>query len=161
MPKRGAAMTARVLIIDDDPDLLAMMVAAFEGCGFETHSAANGYLGVKLFEAIDPDLVVTDIVMPEKEGIATIIELKRADKAPLVIAISGGGRFGGPSFLTWATHLGADAVIPKPFRMSTLVAKARELLGEPIPLGQTDLFDWNSLTLVGGHDMAATAHNAD
>jgi CheY-like chemotaxis protein len=72
--------------------------------------------------------VVTDIVMPNQEGIETIMQLKRLERPPRVIAISGGGRRGGQDFLQWARHLGADAILPKPFRTSELIEIARTLL---------------------------------
>ena len=88
----------------------------------------DGRSGVKLFDAEPAHLVVTDIVMPNQEGIETILQLKRRERPPQVIAISGGGRLGGQDFLLWAKHLGADAVLPKPFRTSQLIEVARDLL---------------------------------
>ena len=121
-------MLGKVLLIDDDPDLLPMMTAAFKAYGFDTVSARDGREGMKLFQTEQPDLVVTDIVMPEQEGIATIIQIKRETGPTKVIAISGGGRSGKGDFLVWAKELGADEVLRKPFRMSELVATARRLI---------------------------------
>jgi DNA-binding response OmpR family regulator len=122
-------MLGKVLIIDDDPDLLAVMTTAFTASGFQTRGASNGKVGTKLFEADPSDLVVTDILMPDKEGISTIIDFKRSPRPPKVIAISGGGRFGDQLCLKWAQQLGADAILPKPFRLSALVTTAARLLG--------------------------------
>jgi DNA-binding response OmpR family regulator len=121
-------MAAKVLLIDDEPQLLSLMVGAFRGAGFETIAASNGRAGVKMFRLERPQLVVTDIVMPEQEGIGTLLELKRCADPPKVIAISGSGRLK-VDYLEWATQLGADAVLPKPFRLSTLLATARSVLG--------------------------------
>jgi DNA-binding response OmpR family regulator len=66
--------------------------------------------------------------MPDQEGIETILQLKRRERAPKVIAISGGGRRAGQDFLEWARHLGADATLPKPFRTSEIIELARVLL---------------------------------
>ena len=121
-------MPGKVLLIDDDPDLLPMMTAAFKTHGFDTVSARDGREGMKLFHSEQPDLVITDIVMPEQEGIATIIQIKRDTRPAKVIAISGGGRSGKGDFLVWAKELGADEVLRKPFRMSELVAAARRLI---------------------------------
>ena len=120
----------KVLVIDDDPCLLPLMAEAFARRGFRTLSAENGEIGMRIFHEEAPDLVVTDIVMPEKDGIATIIELKRCPIPPKVIAISGGARISSRDCLKWARHLGADETMPKPFRMSALVAAARQLLAE-------------------------------
>lgn len=128
-------MTIKVLLIDDDPALLHLMETTFARCGFQTFAAGDGVRGIKLCDAQRPDLVVTDILMPEKEGIATIIEVKQGVAPPKVIAISGGGLTAGQDFLNWAKELGADRVILKPFRMSALVSAARELLGLIDPPG--------------------------
>ena len=135
-------MAATVLLIEDDPALLPIMAAAFRRAGFETWSARNGTVGAELFRAGRPDLVVTDIVMPGTEGLEVIIEMKRAARSTKVIAISGGGRRGGGDFLNWARHLGADAVMAKPFRPSALVATAKRLLERRNVAGDiTDLDD--------------------
>ena len=136
--------TPRVIVIDDDPAVRNVIVAAFTRAGCDVRSAADGRSGVKLFNTLPAHLVVTDIVMPNQEGIETILQLKRRERPPKVIAISGGGRLGGQDFLLWAKHLGADAVLPKPFRTSQLIEVARDLLqsrtsgsAEP-PLHQED-----------------------
>jgi CheY-like chemotaxis protein len=118
-----------VLVVDDDPDLLRLITTAFARAGFKVYSARNGRLAVQLVRALKPDLMVTDIVMPEKEGIATIIEVKAASPDTSVIAISGGGAYGrSGNFLQWAEELGADEVMAKPFPMSQLLTAARGVL---------------------------------
>lgn len=121
-------MTSKVLIIEDDPHLLPVIAEAFSRGGFATLSADDGAAGMRIFNAECPVLVVTDIVMAEKEGLATIIELKANPSPPKVIAISGGGLIAGSTVLRWAKHLGADEVMAKPFQMAALVAAARQLL---------------------------------
>jgi CheY-like chemotaxis protein len=118
-----------VLIIDDDPDLLQLMTTAFARAGYKAYAASNGRAGVQLLGQVGPDLVVTDIVMPQKEGIAVIIEVKALAPDAGLIAISGGGAYGrSGNFLQWAEELGADAALAKPFLMSELVATARRVL---------------------------------
>lgn len=118
-----------VLVVEDDADLLKLMTAAFARAGFKAYSARNGRLGVQLARSLKPDLMVTDIVMPEKEGIATIIEAKAASPETAVIAISGGGAYGrSDNFLQWAEQLGADEAMAKPFPMSQLLSAARLVL---------------------------------
>jgi len=127
IPAQGQGRT--VLVVDDDADLLRLITAAFTRAGFKTYSARNGRLAVQLVRALKPDLMVTDIVMPEKEGIATIIEAKAAAPDTAVIAISGGGAYGRTgNFLQWAEELGADEVMAKPFPMSQLLTAARVVL---------------------------------
>jgi CheY-like chemotaxis protein len=126
-PVDGAGRT--VLVIEDDADLLKMITCAFARVGFRAYSARNGRLGVALARALKPDLIVTDIVMPEKEGIATIIEARAASAHTAVIAISGGGAYGkSGAFLQWAEELGADRVMAKPFPMSQLLSAACAVL---------------------------------
>lgn len=118
-----------VLVVDDDPDLLKLMTAAFARAGFKAYAAANGRQGLQLAGALQPDLMVTDIVMPEKEGIALIVEARTAAPRTAVIAISGGGAYGrSGNFLQWAEELGAEEVMAKPFLMSQLVTAARVVL---------------------------------
>jgi|SRR5258706_15021399 OmpR family response regulator RpaB len=120
--------SGKVLLIDDDPALLWLMGQAFEAAGYKTMSAENGRQGLRLLDAYQPDLVVTDIVMPEMEGIGAIMQIRRKASPPKIIAISGAGTGGRRNYLSWAKHLGADAVLAKPFRMSQIVALSDRLI---------------------------------
>jgi DNA-binding response OmpR family regulator len=126
----NARPAAKILVIDDDPRISALIAFSLARQGFAVSTAENGRIGLDLCASERPDLVITDILMPDMEGIETILALKAGATPPKVIAISGGGRLAGRDFLSWATHLGADEVLPKPFRMSALVAMAHSLLGE-------------------------------
>jgi CheY-like chemotaxis protein len=137
----GAEHPRKVLVVEDDPDLLMLLTAAFVREGFQTFSAPNGRIGVEMVKTIKPDLMVTDIVMPEMEGIGAILEARRCSPATKVIAISGGGHYGrSQNFLVWAHELGADEVLAKPFRMSSLIMAARVVLDRPplAPPGEDD-----------------------
>ena len=123
-------MNATALIIDDDPRIRKLIEHGLRRHGLTVFTAENGRQGLRLFDELHPDLVITDILMPDVEGIETIMTLKGAASPPKVIAISGGGRLAGREFLKWAKHLGADEVLPKPFRLSDLVATAKALLDE-------------------------------
>jgi DNA-binding response OmpR family regulator len=118
----------KVLLIDDDAALLGLMAHAFAAAGYATLTAENGRKGLQLLEAYRPDLVVTDIVMPEMEGIGAILQIRRKPRPPKIIAISGAGPGGRRDYLSWAKHLGADEVLAKPFRMSQIVAVANRLV---------------------------------
>ena len=119
-----------VLLIDDDQALLELMAQAFRQAGYVTQTASNGRMGLRMLDSCRPDLVVTDIVMPEMEGIGAILQIKRRPKPPLIIAISGAGPGGRRDYLSWARHLGADEVLAKPFRSSQLLAMADRLLAK-------------------------------
>jgi len=118
----------KVLIIDDDPALLRLMAMAFQAAGFSTVATDNGRSGIQMAYAEHPDLVVTDIVMPDIEGIGAIRAIKGGMSPPKVIAISGAGRAKGADYLSWAKHLGADEVLAKPFRMSELLKMSRSVI---------------------------------
>ena len=128
IPPSADGSAGRVLLIDDDPALLWLMGQAFTAAGYTIKSAENGRKGVGLIDAYQPDLVVTDIVMPEMEGIAAILEIRRKPRPPKIIAISGAGPGGRRNYLKWAKHLGADEVLAKPFRMSQIVALSNRLI---------------------------------
>ena len=97
---------SRVMIVDDDPDVRDMLRKTFERAGFEVSVAADGDEGLALYKHERPDVVVTDIIMPDREGIETMIDIKTMDPKAKIIAISGGGRVNTVDFLTWARNLG-------------------------------------------------------
>jgi DNA-binding response OmpR family regulator len=125
---RTARDAGKVLLIDDDPALLRLMAMAFKAAGFAVVAAENGRKGIRMAGTQKPDLVVTDIVMPDIEGIGAIRAIKGAARPPKVIAISGAGRGRGTDYLSWARHLGADEVLAKPFRMSELLRISRSVI---------------------------------
>jgi len=96
----------------------------------DIEDAENGYIGMKLIRKSHFDLVITDIIMPDKEGIETIMEIKKDFPATKIIAMSGGGKIGADSYLVMAGHLGADKTMAKPFLQSEIINAVRELLGE-------------------------------
>jgi DNA-binding response OmpR family regulator len=118
----------KVLLIDDDLALLALMAHAFSAAGYTTLTAENGRKGLRLLDAYKPDLVVSDFVMPEMEGIGAILQMRRKPQPPKIIAISGAGPGGRRDYLSWAKHLGADEVLAKPFRMSQIVALSNRMI---------------------------------
>lgn len=119
----------RILVIDDEPDILLMLKKMLERVGFEVEIANNGELGLELFQRQSADLVITDIIMPEKEGLEIIREMKKLKADLKIIAISGGGRISASSYLDTATRFGADIAFQKPFRKDELIGAVQELLG--------------------------------
>jgi|NGEPerStandDraft_6_1074524.scaffolds.fasta_scaffold02608_2 CheY-like chemotaxis protein len=105
---------AKILVFDDEPSILLMIKKMLERAGHEVDMALNGREGMELLEKNKPDLVITDIIMPEKEGLETIMTLRKKYPEIKIIAISGGGRIGPEGYLPSAKHLGADMVFQKP-----------------------------------------------
>ena len=120
---------ARILIIDDDVQILDMLRQTLELKGYEVVDATNGKEGIRLYRENPADLIITDIIMPEKEGIETIIELKRDFPDVQIIAISGGGRISPEGYLNIARKLGARYTFSKPVEQEKLLSAVRELIG--------------------------------
>jgi len=121
---------ARILVIDDEPYILLMLKKMLEKDGHEVDMALNGMEGIKLFEKNRFDLLITDIIMPEKEGLEIIMELKKENPGLKIIAISGGGRLQPEGLLRCAQHFGASKVFQKPFKQSDLKESVSELLNQ-------------------------------
>jgi DNA-binding response OmpR family regulator len=119
-----------ILVIDDNETLLKMMCRLLGRSGFEVISASDGVQGLRAYYAELPSLVITDLIMPEKEGIEVIMELSRQDPKPKIIAISGGGRLEPQTYLPLADMLGADHVLEKPFHPAELVDLVKKMLAE-------------------------------
>jgi DNA-binding response OmpR family regulator len=119
----------RILIIDDDPLIRSSLSIALRRQGHEIDLARNGAEGLERFQAGGHDVVVTDILMPEREGIETIRALRRAAPGLRIVAMSGGGT--GYDVLDIARRLGADRTIAKPFGPQQLMAVIDELLAIP------------------------------
>lgn len=119
---------ARILLIDDDDDMRTMLSLTLTHFGHTVVEAHNGKEGLKLFPKANVNLVMTDMVMPEKEGIEVIIELRKINPELKIIAMSGGGRGSGRSYLVAAKALGATKVLSKPFSNEDLLAAISELM---------------------------------
>lgn len=113
----------RALVIDDDELVRATIASILESAGYEILEAEDGQQGLQLFHRHAVDLVITDILMPFKEGIETIVEIRQRDREVRIIAVSGGGNIGSGSILHAAQRLGADEVLSKPFTRDDLLAK--------------------------------------
>jgi CheY-like chemotaxis protein len=119
---------ATILIIDDERMVRAVMVRAIRGAGHDTLEAEDGKQGVALAKSGRPDLVITDISMPNQEGIQTINELRELDDALPIIVVSGEAPAHGYRPLDDARLLGADSAFAKPFSLAALVAEVERLL---------------------------------
>src|SRR5262245_31026386 len=105
---------AKILLIEDEAGVRETLAAAIESKGHTAVVASNGREGMEKYRSDTFDLVVTDIIMPEKEGIETIKELREVNPKVKIVAISGGGRTGNMDFLKIAEKLGALHTITKP-----------------------------------------------
>jgi DNA-binding response OmpR family regulator len=117
-----------VLVIDDEVGIRRLLRRALEKQGYEVMDAADGKEGIKLFRANPTDLVITDIVMPNQEGVETIQELKQDFPQVIIIAISGGGSAKDGLYLHLAKEFGAARVYDKPFDMEKFLKEIKELL---------------------------------
>jgi DNA-binding response OmpR family regulator len=121
------AASTRLLVIDDDNLVRAPLIDMLQTAGFEVVAASNGRLGLELLDTTPVDAVITDILMPEQEGLETIREARQRFPDIRILAISGGGE---TQLLRFAESFGADQTLSKPFTGSQLVAAVRTLLAK-------------------------------
>jgi DNA-binding response OmpR family regulator len=117
-----------VLVIDDDPVFCAVVEGVLESDGYTVTSAGDAQTGITRFDELNPDLVIVDILMPGKEGMATILELREANPDARILAITGGGNFAAADVLRIAELLGADNSLKKPFEPAVLLATVKRCL---------------------------------
>ncbi len=118
----------RILVIDDDDQMRTLLRQVMEWAGYEVVEAGEGREGMQKQRKQPADLVITDLIMPEQEGLETITSLKKEYPGIKIIAISGGGRIGPEAYLPAAQELGADMVFSKPFDVRELAEAVRGLL---------------------------------
>lgn len=121
---------ARILVIDDDEQVLDMLYESLTREGYDVLRASNGEQGLRLYREGHVDLIITDLIMPEKEGIETIIELRQDFPDVKIIAISGGGRTGTKDYLHMAKIFGVQRTFTKPVAREQLLDSIRELIIE-------------------------------
>lgn len=121
---------ARVLVIDDDVPTRRMLRQALERAGYEVAEAQEGHEGMQYCQEAHFDVVITDILMPDQEGLETIRELRRNFPEVKIIAISGGGYLGTLNFLDVAVRFGAQSTLQKPFSLRQILETIRTLLAE-------------------------------
>jgi CheY-like chemotaxis protein len=119
---------ARILIIDDDVVTREILNEALEPEGYILANADDGKMGLKLHKATPFDLIITDIIMPEMEGLETIREIKRISPKIKIIAMSGGGQLGPDGYLSMAEKFGAQLTYDKPFDPRDIIRGVRKLL---------------------------------
>jgi len=120
---------ARILIIDDEPQVVTMLQMYLEREGHATVSANNGTEGLNILAGSVFDIVITDIVMPERDGFEVLMSIMKMPNRPKLIAISGGTPYLTPkNLLEISENLKADVVLPKPIKLLRLSEIIKELL---------------------------------
>ncbi|MBK7132704.1 MAG: response regulator [Bacteroidales bacterium] len=117
-----------ILIVEDDKELREMLKVSLIRHKYSVLEATDGKDAISHFKPSIIDLVVTDLIMPEEDGLKVIMKLRELKPQLKIIAISGGGKAGPGSYLKLAKALGADAVFSKPFSINDLVSKIESLL---------------------------------
>jgi len=119
---------ARILIIDDEPQIRSMLTLMLERDGYEVVEAPDGVEGIKVYRQNPADLIITDLIMPNKDGIGMIIDLKKEFPDVKVIAMSGGGLNKPDGYLKGAKKLGAACTLTKPIDREEMLKAVREIL---------------------------------
>ena len=124
---------ALIMIVDDDAHIQLALRQIVESCGHNAIEAGNGQDAIEMFGEYRPDLVITDIFMPQTDGIETIRAIRRIQPDARIIAISGGYVGSGWNYLGSVVVLGADLALQKPFTVSQLTTAIDLLLTRPTP----------------------------
>jgi len=124
---RGDRM-GRILVIEDDEIMNSMIVQLLSEAGYEAVGSENGSRGLALLETRPFDLIITDIIMPEKEGLETIFAIRKRNKSLPIIAVSGGGKLGPEHYLHLAKHFGAEFTFQKPFQNELFLNAVRRCI---------------------------------
>ena len=119
---------ARVLVVDDEDRVRRMLRTALEREGHEVLEAREGNEALRMQQASPAELVITDLIMPDKDGLEVIMALRRDAPGLKIIAMSGGGRFSAMESLQMAEPLGAFAALRKPFQLDVMMETVRKAL---------------------------------
>lgn len=118
----------RVLIIDDEPQIRSMLRLMLERDGYEVQEAPDGIEGIRIYRQNPVDLIISDLIMPNKDGIGMMIELKKEFPDIKIIAMSGGGLNKPEGYLEGAKKLGAKRTLTKPIDRKELLRAVRDTL---------------------------------
>jgi DNA-binding NtrC family response regulator len=131
----------RILVIDDEEPVRIVFKDILERAGYEVAVAADGEEGITVQSENPSDIIITDIVMPGKEGLKTIMEMRRKFPGVQIIAISGGGQIPAEEYLDLAARFGAACTLMKPISAQELIAAVKNILDSdlrtyPLPPGR-------------------------
>lgn len=118
-----------ILVVDDESELRDVVAQVLQTAGHRVVQAGNGAEATKLFAREHFDIVLTDVIMPEKDGMQVIAELRTKRPGVRIIAMSGGGHVPRDQYLKLASALGAHAALEKPFNNQALLAAVQKVLG--------------------------------
>ncbi len=119
---------ARIVIFEDEPALRALLAEELEEAGHAVRACGTGRAAHDPATVGDADLVVTDLMMPDCDGLEVIAAVRRLNPGARIVAMSGGGRTVATDFLPMARELGADAILRKPFLPEALLGEVARLL---------------------------------
>ncbi|HVN59485.1 MAG TPA: response regulator [Bacteroidales bacterium] len=119
---------AGILIVEDDNDLREMLKVSLLRRKYTVLESSNGKEAILKLKPALIDLVITDIIMPDEDGLKVIMKFREIKPSIKIIAISGGGKAGPANYLSMARALGADEIFPKPFSINALLSKVDEII---------------------------------
>jgi CheY-like chemotaxis protein len=122
---------ALILIIDDEPQIRSMLKLMLERDGYEVAEAPDGIEGIRIYRQNPADLIITDLIMPNKDGIGVIIDLKKEFPNVKIIAMSGGGLNKPEGYLKGAKKLGAACTLTKPIDRGEMLRAIKDILKSP------------------------------
>jgi len=128
-PTPTNSVPKKILLIDDEETVRLTVGEILKRAGYDVESAADGRSGLDLFQRHNFDLLITDLLMPEGDGLETIMALRRGRKPLKIMVISGCGQTLGTEYMKIAQHLGADVSLAKPFTRAELLEAVAKLLG--------------------------------
>lgn len=120
-----------ILVIDDDKLMCMALAKILTSAGYNVSQAHDGYEGLRLYRSQHFDLIITDLIMPDKEGIQIIRELRKENNKVRIIAMSAGGRGGATDYLKWARLMGAKQCLNKPIKRDELLKAVATVLAMP------------------------------
>jgi len=120
----------KILLIDDDEQLRTALKLLLMRSGYEVSEACNGEEADKIYQQYSPDLVITDVLMPERDGLEVILGFRRKNRNVKILAISGGGRGAEFGCLEIAEKLGAQRSLEKPFSSEQFLETVRSIIGQ-------------------------------
>ena len=123
---------ARILLVDDEPLLRETLKIALQAAGHAVTVAQNGAAALSLLAGESFDVIVTDILMPDTDGLEMIVRVRKESGNVRIIAMSGGGRTRNMDMLEFATSFGADAVLAKPFLPKQLISSVADIMGRNV-----------------------------
>jgi CheY-like chemotaxis protein len=118
----------QVLVVDDDAGIRTLVRTILVRAGYEVREAVNGDEALRSCAEQPPDVIITDILMPDKDGVEVLLEVSRRNVGVPIVAISGGGLGAAAAYLETASHLGATATLAKPFSPASLLTTVQSVL---------------------------------